>query len=151
MNTTFEETLARNGRLIYTNAGVSMLPLLREGRDVMVIERASDYRTLDAVLFRRPGVVGRGAYVMHRILRIQPDGRYWIAGDNCTSGELVDRENILGVLTGVVRNGKLLRSTDLRYRAYVRLWCAPYRFRFALLRGIRFLRRAGGWLKRQVF
>lgn len=151
MNTTFEEELNRSGKLLYTNVGVSMRPLLREGRDVMVIERAEDYRVLDAVLFRRPGVAGRGAYVMHRILRRQPDGRYWIVGDNCTEGEVVAREDILGVLTGVMRGGKLTHVTDLRYRAYVRLWCAPYHLRFLILRGLRFAHRVKGWLKRHVF
>lgn len=28
---TFEEELARSGKLVYTNVGVSMLPMLREG------------------------------------------------------------------------------------------------------------------------
>ena len=141
MYTTLEEELNRNGKLVYTNVGVSMLPLLRQGRDVMVIEKADVYRPLDAVLFRRKGVKGRGAYVLHRILRIMPDGRYWIVGDNCIKGELVERGNILGVLTGVSRDGKLLKNTDFRYRAYVRLWCAPYHLRFFILRMNRYAKR----------
>ena len=144
MNTTFEEELNRSGKLLYTNVGVSMRPLLREGRDVMVIERAENFRVLDAVLFRRPNVSGRGEYVLHRILKVLPDGRYWIVGDNCTSGENVERKNILGALTGVQRGGKLLRVTDFRYRLYVWLWCAPYHLRFFILR-------AKGWLKRHGF
>ena len=39
MATSFEEELERSGRLAYTNVGISMLPLLREKRDVMRIER----------------------------------------------------------------------------------------------------------------
>ena len=144
MKTTFEEELGRSGKLLYTNVGVSMRPLLREGRDVMVIERAEDFRTLDAVLFRRPGVSGRGAYVLHRILKVLPNGNYWIVGDNCIEGETVAKENVLGVLTGVMRDGKLLRVTDFRYRLYVHLWCAPYCLRFFVLR-------AKGWLKRHGF
>ena len=128
MYTTFEEELERSGKLAYTNVGVSMLPLLRQGRDVMVIEKAEVYRPLDAVLFRRQ------TFQIHRILKIMPDGRYWIVGDNCVTGELVERRNILGVLTGVSRDGKLLKNTDLRYKAYVRLWCAPYHLRFFILR-----------------
>lgn len=150
MNTTFEEELARSGKLLYTNVGVSMRPLLREGRDVMVIERAAQYRVLDAVLFRRPGVTGRGAYVLHRILRENADGSFWIVGDNCTSGETVAREDILGVLTGVQRGGKLVKTSDAAYRAYVRFWCAPYPLRFAVLRAVHFARRAGSWCKRHV-
>ena len=37
---TFEEELSRSGKVVYTNVGVSMMPLLREGRDIMVIHKA---------------------------------------------------------------------------------------------------------------
>ena len=141
MYTTFEEELERTGKLVYTNVGVSMLPLIRQGKDVMIIEKADDYKPLDAVLFRRRGVTGRGAYVLHRILKITPDGKFWIVGDNCVSGETVERENILGVLTCVSRHGKLIKRTDIGYRAYLRLWCAPYKMRFLVLKGVRVLRR----------
>ena len=141
MYTTFEEELERTGKLIYTNVGVSMLPLIRQGKDIMIIERADEYMPLDAVLFRRKGVTGRGAYVLHRILKITPDGKYWIVGDNCVSGETVERENILGVLTCVSRHGKLIKRTDIRYRAYLRMWCAPYKMRFFILRWFRLAHR----------
>ena len=151
MNTTFEEELQKCGKLAFTNVGASMRPLLREGKDVMIIERAGDYRRLDAVLFRRPGITGRGAYVLHRILKVRRDGSYWIVGDNETTGEYVDKENILGVLTGVQRDGRLIRVTDLRYRLYVWFWCAPYHLRFGLMKLRRFMKRGKGWLKRHVF
>lgn len=131
----FEELLARDGRLVYTNRGVSMLPLLREGRDLMIIEKTPPpYRRLDAVLFRRDGVEGRGAYVLHRILRVNPDGTYWIVGDNCVSGETVREDQILGVLTGVVRGGKTIHVDDVRMRLYVNTWCRFWRTRILLLR-----------------
>ena len=151
MITTFEEELNRTGKLAYTNVGVSMLPLLREGKDVMVIEKAQNYRRLDAVLFCRPGVVGRGAYVLHRILKICPDGRYWIVGDNCTEGEYVEKRHILGVLTRVQRQEREIKTTDFRYRIYVNLWCRPYRFRFFVLKTRRFLSRVKGWVRRHIF
>ena len=149
---TFEDELARTGRLVYTNVGVSMMPLLREGRDIMVIERReiSQLRRYDAVLFRRPWIQGRGAYVMHRILRINPDGTFWIVGDNCTSGETVAGENILGVLTAVKRGKRTVRTDDLGYRLYVAFWCAPYPLRFFVLKLKRFCCRALGWLRRHV-
>ncbi len=132
----FEQVLARDGRLVYTNKGVSMLPLLREGRDLMVIERKEPERCKkwDAVLFRRPGVEGRGAYVLHRILRVNADGSYWIVGDNCLSGEMVREENVLGVLRAVVRNGKTIPVDAPLMRVYVWLWCVCPPLRFFLLR-----------------
>ena len=150
---TFEDVLAQNGKLAYTNVGISMMPLLREGRDVMVIEARNpkEIRRLDAVLFRRKGVIGRGAYVLHRILKVLPDGKYWIVGDNCTSGEVVAAEDILGVLTQVGRGGKkTIHMTDFTYRMYVLFWCRPYHFRFLVLRGLRFFKRCLRFLKRKL-
>ena len=148
---TFEEMLEQNGFITYTNVGTSMLPLLREHRDIMMIRRRGEQRLkkLDAVLFVRPHVEGRGRYVVHRILRVCEDG-YWIVGDNCVSGEHVKEDQVIGILTGVIRDGKKVRFDSLRYRMYVCLWCAPYHLRFALLRTKRFVRRAGSFVKRRI-
>ena len=140
MEQTFEQVLEREGKLLYTNVGVSMLPLLREGKDVMIIfpKPEEGYRRYDAVLFRRPGVKGRGAYVMHRILKVLPDGKYWIVGDNTLGGEIVAEENILGILTGVIRDGKPVDFNGFGYRLYLALWIKPYRFRIAVMKTKRF-------------
>ncbi len=139
----FEEVLDRDGRLVYTNVGISMLPLIREGRDVMTIEKRdiSALKKHDAVLFRRENIKGRGEYVLHRILKVLPDGNYYIVGDNCTEGETVKPSQILGVLTGLHRNGKPVDMGGFRYKAYLALWCAPYHWRFLVLRADRFIRR----------
>ncbi len=39
-NFRFEEILDRFGQLVYPNKGVSMMPLLRQDRDLMVIDLA---------------------------------------------------------------------------------------------------------------
>ena len=139
-NLSFEELLDRDGHLDFTNKGVSMLPLLRQGRDVMLIEKkgTEKCKKLDAVLFRRPKAEGKDAYVMHRILRVNPDGSYRIVGDNCVAGDTVTEDQILGVLTGVVRDGKPLSFDDWRYRLYVNTWCRWYPLRIAVLRGKHF-------------
>ena len=142
-NASFEEVLDRDGRLVYTNVGISMLPLIREGRDVMIIEKrdASAVKKYDAVLFRRENVRGRGEYVLHRILKILPNGDLFIAGDNCTVGEIVKPSQILGVLSGIKRGDKPFNFSGFKYKSYVALWCAPYHLRFFILRIKRFFRR----------
>lgn len=131
----FENELETNGKLIYTNVGVSMMPLIRENRDVMVIEKLSDSpKKLDAVLFKRDGFTGRGKYIVHRIVKIRKDGKYFIAGDNCFDGEIVDKDHILGILTAVVRDGKKINFSGFRYFIYLHFWCAPYRLRFFILK-----------------
>ena len=165
---TFEEELAATGRLVYTNKGTSMMPLLRQGRDVMVIEacRARQVRKLDAVLFVRTGEPagetageaagetageavyrGRRDYVLHRVLRVNPDGTFWIIGDNCLNGETVPGDRIIGRLTAVLRGGRTLSVRNPVYRCYLQLWCRPYRLRILLLRGRNFLKRCLRFLR----
>lgn len=135
----FEEILERDGRLIYTNVGDSMRPLIREGRDLLVITRPSlhpDGRTggrlkrYDVPLYRRDS----GQYVLHRILDVRPDG-YVLCGDNRWHKEygVTDRQ-IIGVLAAVVRDGHEIPVTDWRYRLYVHLWCDFFPLRAFVLK-----------------
>lgn len=122
MQTTSEKELTERGVLCRTTVGTSMLPLLREGRDVSVIVRKDPpFRKYDAVLFRRPD----GTLVLHRILKAR-DGMYRIAGDNCESSEWVRQEDILGVLAAVRRGGKTISAKGLPYKLYARLQAAAF-------------------------
>lgn len=114
--TTFEDELRRTGRLIYTNVGDSMQPLIRQDRDLVVIEPAKGrLKRNDVPLYRRDS----GQYVLHRILRVRAQD-YVLCGDNRTGKEtgITDRQ-IVGVLTAVIRGGKTLSVHSLRYRLYV--------------------------------
>ena len=75
---TFEEQIEKNGRLIYTNVGDSMWPLIRQGKDLLVIEPVHGrLRKYDVPLYKRDS----GQYVLHRILEVRRDD-YVICGDN---------------------------------------------------------------------
>ena len=127
---TFEEVLNEHGFLAYTNVGVSMMPLLRQGRDVMEIRKRGSERLkkYDAVLYKRGG-----RYILHRILKVR-EKDYVIVGDNCYRREFgVTDDQILGVLTGVVRDGKRIDVRDKGYLFYVHLWCDFYPVRAAIL------------------
>ena len=139
---TFEEVLNRDGNLVYTNVGFSMKPLIREGKDVLIIEKCdvSTLKKYDVVLFRRKNVKGRGEYVLHRILKILPDHKFWIVGDNCTEGEIVEDRLVLGVLKGLNRGKKAVDFNGIRYRLYLLFWCAPYHLRFFFLKVNNFIK-----------
>jgi len=141
MSYTFEEILEQEGVLVYTNVGVSMLPLIHEGKDVMTIRAISgEIKKYDAVLFCRPNINGRGRYVLHRVLKVYPNGTYFIVGDNTLSGEIVKRENILGVLTEISRKGKKKTFDGFGFKLYLLFWIKPYKFRFFVLRIKNFIR-----------
>ena len=142
MNTSFEEELERHGSIVFTNKGDSMLPLLREDRDLLVIEKKGPERCkkYDVVLFKRGE-----KYVLHRILRVR-EGDYYIAGDNRRKGEFVREEQILGILTQVVRDGKVVRPGDPGYECYVHLWCDLFPLRWGLF----FLRDGARYVARRA-
>ncbi len=134
----FREILERDGRLVYTNRGDSMLPLIREGRDLVVIEPIREpLRKYDVPLYRRDS----GEYVLHRILKIRPDG-YVMCGDNRWRREKgVPPRQMIGVLTAVIRDGKTISVKDRKYRIYARIWGAGYPARVIALRARGLLRR----------
>ena len=130
----YEEVLQKVGHLLTRNIGYSMLPLLRQGQDSIMIERCDPYhlQKFDVVMFRRPED-RKGKYVLHRILRCRRDGSYWVVGDNLPSGEIVKPEQIVGRMSAVGRNGKTFKTTSEEYQRYVRFWCAPWPLRIAFL------------------
>ena len=135
---TFEEEIAKKGRLIYTNVGDSMMPLLREKRDLLIIEKVSGrLKKYDVPLYRRDS----GQYVLHRILKVRKDD-YVICGDNRWQKEygITDR-HIIGVLTGIVCDGKEISVNDTKYKWYVHLWCDFFYIRAFWLRLKHFVKR----------
>lgn len=130
-NQTLEEFLNDKGYIVYTNVGFSMMPLLRQKKDVIEIKKKESGRCkkYDVVLYKRGN-----RYILHRILRVLPDG-YVIAGDHNVFTETdIKDENILGIMTRIVRNGKTITPDNLLYKLYVHLWCDCYPLRMHLLR-----------------
>ncbi len=116
----YEEYLNKNGSLTYGNKGVSMLPLLREGRDLFTVRKkeAKRCKVGEVVLYRREP----DQYVLHRIIKVRPKD-YVILGDNCINREYGITDNdILGVMTGFVRDGKEYSVEALWYRIYSFVW-----------------------------
>lgn len=107
------------------------MPLIRQDRDLMVIEKRGDRKIgrYDAVLYKKNGM-----YILHRVLSVKKNG-YVMCGDHLRRKEYgVSDESVIGVLTEVVRDGKkTVKVTDLGYRLYVHLWCDLYHIRAALL------------------
>lgn len=102
MNKKFEDVIAEQGRLIYRNESDSMFPIIQP-RDLLVIEAVKEPLKIgDVPLYKRDS----GQYVLHRIVNIK-NGKYTMKGDNRSIVEkgITDR-HIIGVLTGIVRNGK---------------------------------------------
>ena len=111
-----EDYLNERGTLTYSNVGVSMMPLLRQGRDLFTVRKKGPERCKvgDVVLYKCPP----DKYVLHRIVEVRRDS-YVILGDNCVNREYGIRDSdILGVMTGYIRDGKAHSVTEQAYLDY---------------------------------
>lgn len=129
---TYEEYLAKNDTLTYTFSGVSMNPMLRQGRDLFTVKAktAERCKKYDVVLYRRPPC----HYVLHRIVKVR-EKDYVILGDNCIAKEYgITDDDIIGVLTEFIRDGKTISAGSRLYRLYARLWYGIYPVRMLIKR-----------------
>lgn len=135
---TFEQEIQKSGKLIYTNVGNSMMPFIRQGRDILIISKVNGrLKRYDVPLYKRDS----GQYVLHRVLKVRKDD-YVICGDNRYVKEYgITDKNIIGVLTAVIRNGKEIPVTDYKYRIYVHLWCDFFPIRVGIIRIKQFVER----------
>ena len=141
MTTTFEELLARDGYLVYRTRGVSMEPMLRQNRDLVVIRvPASRLKKYDVALYRRGD-----AHVLHRVVAVRDD-HYLVRGDNTYALETVPEAAVVGVLSAFTRKGRRHSAAEWPFRAYGRLWCALYPLRHAAVA----LRRLAGKALRRL-
>ena len=119
-----EDVLATEGRYIGPTVGVSMLPMLKQRRDtIVVLPKTERLKPLDVALYRR----GK-AYVLHRVL-YPTDAGYIIRGDNCYSDENVPEDAVIGVLSEFFRKDKHYYCTDEKYLRYVKRRLKTYKVR----------------------
>ena len=131
------EALARGCSVRFSPKGISMLPMLREGRDSVVLSPVSGgLRKYDIPLYRRDD----GQYVLHRIIAM--GDTYTCMGDNQFQPENGIRpDQIIGVVTAFYREDRQIPVTNPGYRSYCCLWHYTRCLRH-------FCRRAIGWLRR---
>lgn len=109
----------KNGDLIKGKTiGSSMLPLFRDGKDIVTVKKIADKpRVNDVLLYRNLTANG---LVLHRLIKITDNG-FVIRGDNCFANETdVKYEDIIGVMAGFERNGKYFDcKKSLAYKLYI--------------------------------
>lgn len=138
-NLSYEDYLDKYGTLTYTNVGVSMMPLLRQGRDLFIVRKKGKDRCSvgDVVLYRRPPE----SYVLHRIIEVLPEG-YVILGDNCINKEYgIADTDIIGVMTGYVRGDKEHSIDERGYKLYSYIWMHTADLRIACKRTLMSVKR----------
>ena len=114
MSVSIEDVIKNDGEYISTSVGVSMIPMLRDRRDTVVIRAVQGrLERFDVALYRRGD-----NYVLHRVIKVLPDS-YVFRGDNCMRRETgVTDADIVGKLDTVIRNDRKISVKSKGYRAY---------------------------------
>ena len=114
--------------------GISMLPMLRQGKDSVdlapVPERLKKY---DLPVYLRSD----GQYVMHRVIKVKED-HYVCLGDNTIEFEYIYPEQVIGVVCAFHRGERKIEVNSFWYRMYCKVWQFTWPFR-VFLRKVRIL------------
>ena len=126
------------GYYVSTPLGKSMRPMLRDGKDNILVEKPTGrLKKFDVALYTRAD----GTSVLHRVVKVR-EKDYAIRGDNCDYTEYgVTDEDLIGVMTGFWRGERFVPADNRRYRLYVRLNYAAYPLRWLRIRTGKLLRK----------
>lgn len=133
------EQLAAGKTVRFSPRGTSMLPMLRQGRDQVVLSPVpGKLKKYDLPLYQRQN----GQFVLHRV--IEAGQTYTCMGDNQFDPEPgLRHEQMIALVTGFTRDGRQIAVTSWHYRLYCRLWYHSRHIR-------RFCRRGKNWLRRHM-
>lgn len=112
------EQLDSGKNVKFSPRGTSMLPMLRQGIDCVVLSPVpKKLRKYDLPLYRRKS----GQFVLHRI--VKAGETYTCIGDNQFVYEPgLEHEQMIGLVTAFYRGNKKMKVTALSYRIYCRFW-----------------------------
>ena len=131
----------RGGRAVLTVVGSSMMPMLYQYRDSVVLEKVTrPLKKGDIILYQREN----SRYVLHRIIRREKT-HYICCGDNQYMREKVLPAQVLAVVTGFYRMGRERSLSAVTYRLYTFVWVYLFFLRIPYLK----LRRCLARLRKQ--
>lgn len=112
------ERLSAGQSVKFSPHGISMLPMLRQGRDNVVLSSVTGrLKKYDLPLYQRKN----GQYVLHRVVRVGET--YSCIGDNQFVTEHgIEDGQIIAVVTAFTRDNKLCRTKSVLYRIYCVIW-----------------------------
>lgn len=116
--------------------GVSMKPMLRQGKDFVELSPLpKKLKKYDIPVYQYPN----GKYVMHRVVDVR-DTCYVCMGDNLVEAEVIQPDQMIGVVTAFRRGEKRIAVDAPGYLLYCRVWVWLYparKFWKRMKRGLR--------------
>lgn len=131
------EQLAAGKSVRLSPRGTSMLPLLRQGRDSVILSPLPDKLCkYDVPLYQREN----GQYVLHRVVHVGET--YTCIGDNQFDFEDgLAHSQMIAIVTAVCRDEKVYPMNGLGQKIYCRFWHYSRPLRHLWRKGKGFLRR----------
>ncbi len=125
-----EEQIASGGSVRFSPKGTSMLPMLRQNIDSVVLVKASQkLKKYDLPLYRRSD----GHFVLHRVVAVKKDS-YTMCGDNQYVREHgISQNQILAIVEGFYRDDKYVSVSNKKYLSYCKKQVAKQHFRSIIL------------------
>lgn len=130
--------------------GMSMLPLLRQGKDAVELSPLPvKLKKYDLPVYRYPS----GKVVMHRVVKVEEDA-YICLGDNTYNYEYIKPEQLIGLVSAIKRGKRRISVASPGYRFYTKVWVALFPLRkfcrTSILKVRALLRPLKGWLRRHL-
>lgn len=117
--------------------GISMLPMLRQGKDAVELSPLPDrLKKYDLPVYQYPN----GKIVMHRVVAVRED-HYLCLGDNTFEYEKIYPDQLIALVSGFRRGARYIPVESKCYRLYAAAWVASYPLRKSLKRGKRLLKK----------
>ena len=133
------ESLSQGKSVRFSPRGTSMLPMLDNGKDQVILSPLpKKLKKYDLPLYRRDN----GQFVLHRIVKVGET--YTCIGDNQFELEHgLRHEQMIALVTAFTRGRRQISTKNIGYQLYCRIWhySRPARH---------FWRRGTGWLKRHL-
>ena len=138
-----EDELSEHGTYATNTNGISMRPLFKTHRDVVVLKKLDrEIKKYDILLYTDP----LGRYILHRVIGMRGDTLV-IRGDNTFKKEYVPRERVLAYTVSFNRRGKHHTVDEFGYKLYSRVWNFLYPLRLTVHKFRALIRR----IKRKLF
>lgn len=109
------EKLSQGAQVTILPKGTSMLPLIRQGQDEVILKAPKGrLKKYDIPFYKRQN----SQFVLHRIVKVKKDS-YVLCGDNQTDREYgITDDMIIAVVCGIKRDGKVILPDDKEYLKY---------------------------------
>ena len=127
-----ERSINELGYAVAPITGTSMLPLLKEGRDLVELESCSQERLKkgNVVLYKK----NDGTLVLHRIIKTENGEFFTVLGDHqFKNAERVNKNQIIAVACGFFIKGRYVNEKTRWYRMYKKIWLSSLTVRRCFL------------------